>query len=163
MVLSILVSILNPNHMYLPLLLTMYCIVLYTNKLCTTIRASLLPFQSLTQNHTYVISTTNIGLILLSKICTESETSTEQYCTRYKVSLPGIVCAWCKMVLLAISIIIPCLMLYYIASVLVLLFFWCPCMTINVSVWYNGGLLPNIILLTQRIELTTSALLLAGV
>ena len=29
------------------------------------------------------------------------------------------------------------------------LFFWCPCMAINVSVQYNGGLLPDIILLTQ--------------
>ena len=28
-------------------------------------------------------------------------------------------------------------------------FFWCPCMVINVSVQYNGGLLPDIILLTQ--------------
>ena len=30
-------------------------------------------------------------------------------------------------------------------SVLFLLFFWCPCMAINVSVQYNGGLLPDII------------------
>ena len=29
------------------------------------------------------------------------------------------------------------------------LFFWCPCMAINVSVQYNGGLLPDMILLTQ--------------
>ena len=28
-------------------------------------------------------------------------------------------------------------------------FFWCPYMAINVSVQYNGGLLPDIILLTQ--------------
>ena len=28
-------------------------------------------------------------------------------------------------------------------------FFWCPCMAIDVSVQYNGGLLPDIILLTQ--------------
>ena len=27
--------------------------------------------------------------------------------------------------------------------------FWCPCMAINVNVQYNGGLLPDIILLTQ--------------
>ena len=27
--------------------------------------------------------------------------------------------------------------------------FWCPCVAINVSVQYNGGLLPDIILLTQ--------------
>ena len=32
---------------------------------------------------------------------------------------------------------------------LFLLFFWCPGMAINVSVQYNGGLLPDIILLTQ--------------
>ena len=37
-------------------------------------------------------------------------------------------------------------MVYYIVSVLFLLFFWCPCMAINVSVQYNGGLLPDIIL-----------------
>ena len=53
MVLSILlVSILNLNDMYLPLQSTMYCIALYTYKLCTTIRASLFPFQFLTQNDT---------------------------------------------------------------------------------------------------------------
>ena len=28
---------------------------------------------------------------------------------------------------------------------LFLLFLWCPCMAINVSVQYNGGLLPDII------------------
>ena len=40
-------------------------------------------------------------------------------------------------------------MVYYIVSVLFLLFFWRPCMAINVSVQYNGGLLPDIILLAQ--------------
>ena len=40
-------------------------------------------------------------------------------------------------------------MVYYIVSVLFLLFFWRPCMAINVGVQYNGGLLPDIILLTQ--------------
>ena len=40
-------------------------------------------------------------------------------------------------------------MVYYIVSVLFLLFFWCPCMAINVSVQYNGGLLPDIILLER--------------
>ena len=40
-------------------------------------------------------------------------------------------------------------MMYYIVSGLFLLFCWCPCMAINVSVQYNGGLLPDIILLTQ--------------
>ena len=39
-------------------------------------------------------------------------------------------------------------MVYYILSVLFLLFFWCPCMAINnVSVQYNGGLFRDIILL----------------
>ena len=28
-------------------------------------------------------------------------------------------------------------------------FVWCPCMAINVNVQYNGGLLPNIMLLSQ--------------
>ena len=41
-------------------------------------------------------------------------------------------------------------MLYYIVSGLFLLFVWCPCMAINVSVQYNGGLLPGIVLLTQQ-------------
>ena len=34
-------------------------------------------------------------------------------------------------------------------SGLFLMFFWCPCMAINVNVQYNGGFLPDIILLTQ--------------
>ena len=38
---------------------------------------------------------------------------------------------------------------YYNVSVLFLMFVWCPCMAIDVSVQYNGGLLPDIILLTQ--------------
>ena len=37
-------------------------------------------------------------------------------------------------------------MVYYIVSGLLLMFFWCPCMAINVNVQYNGGLLPDIIL-----------------
>ena len=41
-------------------------------------------------------------------------------------------------------------MVYCIVSVLFLLFFWCPCMAISVSEHqYNGGVLPDIILLTQ--------------
>ena len=28
-------------------------------------------------------------------------------------------------------------------------FCWCPCMAINVSVQYDGGILPDIVLLTQ--------------
>ena len=46
-------------------------------------------------------------------------------------------------------LLLPCLMMYYIFSGLFLLFVWCPCMAINVSVQYNGGLLPGIILLPQ--------------
>ena len=41
------------------------------------------------------------------------------------------------------------LMMYYIVSVLFLLFVWCPCMAINISVQYNGGLLTDVIMLTQ--------------
>ena len=40
-------------------------------------------------------------------------------------------------------------MVYYIVSGLFLMFFWCPCMAIYANVQYNGGLLPDIILLTQ--------------
>ena len=36
-------------------------------------------------------------------------------------------------------------MVYYIVSGLFLMFFWCPCMAINVNVQYNGGFLPDII------------------
>ena len=42
-----------------------------------------------------------------------------------------------------------CGMYYYLQCFCLLQFFWCPCMAINVSVQYNGGLLPDIILLTQ--------------
>ena len=44
-------------------------------------------------------------------------------------------------------------MVYYIVPVLFLLAFWCPCITINVSIQYNGGLLPDIILLTQSYQI----------
>ena len=40
-------------------------------------------------------------------------------------------------------------MVYYIVSGLLLMFFWCPCMAINVSVQYNVGFLSDIILWTQ--------------
>ena len=36
-------------------------------------------------------------------------------------------------------------MVYYIVSGLLLMFFWCPCMAINVNVQYNGGFLPDIV------------------
>ena len=35
-------------------------------------------------------------------------------------------------------------------DVFVLFFVWCPCMAINVSVQYDGGLLPDIILLLTQ-------------
>ena len=36
-------------------------------------------------------------------------------------------------------------MVYYIVSGLLLMFFWCPCMAINVNViQYNGGFLPTL-------------------
>ena len=38
---------------------------------------------------------------------------------------------------------------YVITTMFDLLFVWCPCMAINVSVQYNGGLLPGIILSPQ--------------
>ena len=44
-------------------------------------------------------------------------------------------------------LLLPCVMVYY--TVLFLVFFWCPYMAINVNVQYNGGLLPDIILLTR--------------
>ena len=40
-------------------------------------------------------------------------------------------------------------MVYYIVSGLLLMFFWCPYIAINVNVQYNGGFLPDIILWTQ--------------
>ena len=46
-------------------------------------------------------------------------------------------------------LLLPCSVVYYIVSVLFLLSFWCHCMAINVSIQYNGGLLPDIILSTQ--------------
>ena len=44
---------------------------------------------------------------------------------------------------------LPYVIVYYIVFGLLLLFLWCPCMSINVNVQYYGGLLPDIILLTQ--------------
>ena len=38
---------------------------------------------------------------------------------------------------------------HFIVSGLFSLFFWCPSMPINESLQYNGGLLPDILLLTQ--------------
>ena len=46
-------------------------------------------------------------------------------------------------------LLLSCVMVYYIVSGLLLMFFWCPSMAINVNVQYNGGFLPDIILWTQ--------------
>ena len=43
-------------------------------------------------------------------------------------------------------------MVYYIVSGVLLMFFWCPCMAINVSVQYNGKFLPDIILTVDPIN-----------
>ena len=40
-------------------------------------------------------------------------------------------------------------MVYYIVCFVFTVFSCCPCMAIDVSVQYNDGLLPDIILLTQ--------------
>ena len=40
-------------------------------------------------------------------------------------------------------------MVYDIVSGLLLMFFWCPCMAINVNIQYNDGFLPDIILWIQ--------------
>ena len=50
-------------------------------------------------------------------------------------------------------------MLYYIVTMLFLLFVWYPCMAIinNVSVQYNGGLLPDIILDLTMLLLSSSS------
>ena len=37
-------------------------------------------------------------------------------------------------------------------SGLFLMFFWCPCMAINVNVQYNGGLLPDIIMFKKNLN-----------
>ena len=43
-------------------------------------------------------------------------------------------------------------MVYYIVPVVFLLAFWCPCMAINISIQYNGGLLPDILLFKEKFE-----------
>ena len=53
-------------------------------------------------------------------------------------------------------LLLPCVMVYYIVSGLLLMFFWCPCMAINVNVQYNGGFLPDIILWTVDPMLSAS-------
>ena len=55
----------------------------------------------------------------------------------------------CMYSLCNIILLLPSVVYYIAVSGLFLLFFWCPCMAINVNVQYNGGLLPDIILLTH--------------
>ena len=54
---------------------------------------------------------------------------------------------WSSAVL--VSIIVSDLSLLFDDVLVCLPFCWCPCMAINVSVQYDGGFLPDIILLTQ--------------
>ena len=42
----------------------------------------------------------------------------------------------------------PILSFTLISTLFLFCFVWCPCMAVNASVQYNGGLLPDIILLT---------------
>ena len=49
-------------------------------------------------------------------------------------------------------------MVYYIVSGLFLMFFWCPCMAINVNVQYNGGLLPDILLFVDPMLFASGSL-----
>ena len=55
--------------------------------------------------------------------------------------------SWSSAVL--VSMIVLDLSLLFDDVLVCLPFCWCPCMAINVSVQYSGGLLPDIILLTQ--------------
>ena len=55
--------------------------------------------------------------------------------------------SWSSAVL--VSIIVLDLSLLFDDVLFCLPFCWCPCMAINVSVQYDGGFLPDIILLTQ--------------
>ena len=73
-----------------------------------------------------------------------------QKVTRLPLSYPIIPCTGSSFVFTAYQVrnsilvlLVPCLMVYYIVSVLFLLFFWCPCVAINVSVQYNGGFSPT--------------------
>ena len=55
----------------------------------------------------------------------------------------------CLYILCSILLLL-CMMMYYnIVSILFLMSAWCACMAININVQYNGGLLPDIIMLTQ--------------
>ena len=55
--------------------------------------------------------------------------------------------SWSSVVL--VSIIVSDSSLLFDDVLVCLPFCWCPCMAINVSVQYDGGFLPDIILLTQ--------------
>ena len=61
---------------------------------------------------------------------------------------PIVVPVWFNGTIIVYSIITTLSIIYYIVFSFVL-FGGPPCMAINVSVQYNGGLLPDIILLTQ--------------
>ena len=59
----------------------------------------------------------------------------------------GFSSSWSSAVL--VSMIVLDLSLLFDDILVCLPFCWCPCMAINVSVQYDGGFLPDIILLTQ--------------
>ena len=69
----------------------------------------------------------------------------EECCIGGKLEFPT--SSWSSAVL--VSIIVLDLSLLFDDVLFCLPFCWCPCMAINVSVQYNGGFLPDIILLTQ--------------
>ena len=74
-----------------------------------------------------------------------------QKVTRCRLSYRGRPATWLCLYSLCNSILLlPCLMMYCIVSVLFLMLLWCTCMAINVSVQYNGGLLPDIVLLLNQ-------------
>ena len=56
---------------------------------------------------------------------------------------------FCLYSLCSILFLLCMMMCYNIVSVLFLMSAWCASMAINVNVQYNGGLLPDMILLTQ--------------
>ena len=59
------------------------------------------------------------------------------YRTRYIINMIS------NYVLRTLFLVVACTTVFLFVK-----FFWCPCMAINVSVQYNGVLLPDIILLT---------------
>ena len=73
---------------------------------------------------------------------------TIQYNTLHYITIQCYTIQYIKQYSVLVSIIVLNLsFLFYVLFCLP--FCWCPCMAINVSVRYDGGFLPDIILLTQ--------------